>query len=173
MRPLAALTVALLPAAVHAQATIRFEAPKEWTAQGTTSSMRVAQYALPRAAGDAEDAELIVYYFGGSGGSVQANLDRWLGQMEQPDGRPSKAVAKTSKLTPNALQMTVLEVSGRYFAELSPGTPARHNKPGFRMKAVVIETPRGPYFVKLTGPERTVARWETAFDGFLKSARMQ
>ena len=173
MRPLAALTIALMSAAALAQATIRFDAPKEWTVQGTTSSMRVAQYALPKAAGDAEDAELIVYYFGGSGGSVQANLDRWLGQMEQPDGRPSKAVAKTSSLTANTLKMTVLDVTGRYVAEISPGSPARHNKPGFRMKAVVIETPRGPYFVKLTGPEKTVGRWESAFDAYLKSARVQ
>ena len=35
--------------------------------------MRVAQFALPRAASDAADAELVVYYFGGSGGSVNAN----------------------------------------------------------------------------------------------------
>ena len=172
MRPFTALTIALMSTAALAQATIRLDAPKEWMVQGTTSSMRVAQYALPRAAGDAEDAELIVYYFGGSGGSVQAKLDRWLGQMEQPDGRPSKVVAKTSSLTANTLTMTVLDVTGRYVAEISPGSPARHNKSGFRMKAVVIETPRGPYFVKLTGPEKTVGRWESAFDGFLKSARL-
>jgi hypothetical protein len=174
MKPTAALTLVLTTAAVAAQtAPIRFDAPQEWRAQGSTSSMRVAQYALPRATGDTEDAELIVYYFGGSGGSVDANLDRWLGQMEQPDGRPSKAVARTSSLTANGLTMTLLDVTGRYVAEISPGSPARHDKPGFRMKAVVIETPRGPYFVKLTGPEKTVARWSTAFDGFLKSARLQ
>jgi hypothetical protein len=173
MQRTATLIIVLTSTVALAQGTIRFDAPKEWTVQGTTSSMRVAQYMLPKAAGDAEDAELIVYYFGGSGGSVQANLDRWLGQMEQPDGRPSKAVAKTSSLTANTLKMTVLDVTGRYVAEISPGSPARHNKPGFRMKAVVIETPRGPYFVKLTGPEKTVTRWESAFDAFLKSARLQ
>ena len=100
----------------------------------------------------AEDAELIVYYFGGSGGSVQANLDRWLGQMEQPDGRPSKAVAKTSSLTANGLKMTVLDVTGRYVAEISPGSPARHNKPGFRMKAAVIETRARPVLREADGP---------------------
>lgn len=173
MRSIAACALVLLSTAASAQtAAIRFDAPKEWTTQGSTSSMRVAQYALPRAAGDTEDAELIVYYFGGSGGSVDANLDRWLGQMEQPDGRPSRAIAKTSTMTANGLKMTLLDVMGRYVAEISPGSAARHNKPGFRLKAVVIETPRGPYFVKLTGPEKTVARWDTAFDGFLKSARI-
>lgn len=166
--------VVITAATVSAQsATIRFDAPKEWTAQPATSWMRVAQYSLTRAPGDPEDAELIVYYFGGSGGSVQANLDRWLGQMEQPDGRSSTAVATTSSLTSNGLQITVLDVSGRYVAEMTPGSAARHNKPGFRMKAAVIETAGGPYFVKLTGPVKTVERWDAAFSAFLKSARYQ
>jgi len=156
--------------ALAAQGALSFTAPKEWIVQPSTSSMRVAQYALPRVAGDSEDGELIVYYFGGSGGSIEANLDRWIGQMEQPDGRPSKAVAKTSSLTANGLTMTVLDVSGRYVAEMAPGSGSRHNKPGFRMKAAVVETARGPYFVKLTGPAKTIERWDASFTGFLKSA---
>jgi hypothetical protein len=163
--------VALLSTAVIAQsATLRFDTPKEWTTMPSKSSMRVAQYALARAAGDAEDAELIVYFFGGSGGSVEANLDRWIGQFEQPDGRPSKSVANTSTLTANGLKITVLDVSGRYVAEMTPGSSTRHDKPGFRMKAAVIETPKGPYFIKLTGPAKTIERWNASFDAFLKSA---
>jgi hypothetical protein len=174
MRLLATLGwIAVMTAALAAQGALGFDAPKEWTAQPSTSSMRVAQYSLARAAGDSEDAEVIVYYFGGSGGSVDANLDRWLGQMEQADGKPSKAVAKTSTMTTNGLKVTVLDVSGRYVAEMTPGSPTRHNKPNFRMKAAVIETPKGPYFVKLTGPAKTVERWDTAFAGFLKSARFK
>jgi hypothetical protein len=111
-----------------------------------------------------------VYFFGGQGGSVQANLDRWLGQMEQPDGRPSKAVATTETLTVNGMKVTVLDVSGKYVAEMAPGSPARYNKPGFRLKAAVVETAGGPYFVKLTGPAKTIGRWNEAFTAFLKSA---
>ena len=160
-----------LAAALSAQgATLHLSAPKEWTVRPSSSAMRVAQYALPRAAGDSEDGELIVYFFGGQGGSVQANLDRWLGQMAQPDGRPSKAVATTETLTVNGMKITVLDVSGTYVAEMAPGSPTRHNKPGFRLKAAVVETGGGPYFVKLTGPAKTVERWNTAFAAFLKSA---
>lgn len=174
MRPIATLGwIAVMTAALVAQSALAFDAPKEWTTLPSTSSMRVAQYSLARAAGDGEDAELIVYYFGGSGGSVDANLDRWLGQMEQPDGKPSKAVAKTSTLAANGLKITVLDVTGRYVAETSPGSNTRLNKPGFRMKAAVIETPKGPYFVKLTGPAKTVERWDASFAGFLKSARVR
>jgi hypothetical protein len=158
-------------AALSAQSqTLRFTAPPDWTARPSSSSMRVAQYTLPRAPGDSEDGELIVYFFGGQGGSVEANLDRWLGQMEQPDGRPSKAVATTETLTVNGMKVTVLDVSGKYVAEMAPGSPTRYNKPGFRLKAAVVETAGGPYFVKLTGPAKTIERWNAAFANFLRSA---
>ena len=157
--------------AVSAQtATLHFTAPKEWIVKPSSSAMRVAQYALPRAAGDAEDGELIVYFFGGQGGSVQANLDRWVGQMEQPDGRSSKAVATTETLTVGGMKVTVLDVSGKYVAEMTPGSQTRYSKPGFRLKAAVVETAGGPYFVKLTGPAKTVERWNAPFATFLKSA---
>ena len=37
------------------------------------------------------------------------------------------------------------------------------------MKAAVVETPGGPYFVKLTGPDKTVVTWDASFQAFLKS----
>ena len=46
-----------------------------------------------------------------------------------------------------------------YVAEMSPGATARNNKPRFRLRAGVVETSNGPYFIKLTGPEKTVAKW--------------
>jgi len=152
---------------------LKFDAPQGWVTKAPASSMRVAEFALPKAAGDAEDASLVVYFFGaGQGGTVQANLDRWIGQVTQPDGRPSKDVAKTSRLTANGLAITVLDVSGTYVAETAPGAADRHNKPSFRLMAAVIDTREGPYFVKLTGPVKTVAQWHESVLTFLKSVRL-
>src|SRR6266700_1953632 len=65
---------------------LHYKVPEGWTAEKPTSGMRVAQYKLPKAAGDSEDALLVVYYFGqGQGGSAQANIDRWINQIQQPD----------------------------------------------------------------------------------------
>ena len=62
--------------------------------------MRVAEFTLPKVGSDAEDAAVIVYFFGSSqGGTVQANLDRWMTQVTQPDGRASKDVAKTTSFS--------------------------------------------------------------------------
>ena len=154
-------------------ATLTYSAPASWKPVATSSSMRVAQFAIPRAAGDAADGELVLYYFGGSGGSVEANIERWLGQMQQPDGKPSSAVAKRESRTVNTLKVTLVDVSGTYVAEMTPGAKERHNSPNFRLRAAVIETPNGPYFIKLTGPAQTIASAEKTFEQFLGTLKYQ
>ena len=115
----------------------------------------------------------MVYYFGGTGGSVEANVQRWISQFEQPDKRPSSDVARRESRTINGLTVTLVDVSGTYTAEMRPGAAEHFNKPGFRMRAAVIETPKGPYFVKLVGPQATVARWERGFAAFLDTIRFE
>ena len=136
--------------------------------------MRLAEFTLPKVASDPEDGTLTVYYFGSGGGSVQANIDRWIGQLAQPDGRASKDVAKTTTLaSKTGLKITLLDVSGTYVAEVTPGSTEHFNKPGFRQLAAVVDTPNGPHFVKVVGPAATVAKWEGSVISFLKSLRWE
>ena len=147
-----------------------FTAPDGWRQSPGSSSMRVAEFLLPRAAGDLEDAQLVIYYFGGSGGSIDANIQRWIAQMQQPDGRPVTDAARTTR-TVNGLAVTLVDVSGTYVAEMAPGATERHNKPHFRLRGGVVQTPDGPYFIKLTGPEKTVTTWDHAYEQFVGSFR--
>jgi hypothetical protein len=174
MTPLTALSVlSSISIAAFSAAGLTFTKPDAWKAVPSASSMRVAQFSLPRAAGDPADAELVVYYFGGTGGSVEANIERWVGQMQQPDGRPSSAVAKRSTRQVNGLRLTVVDVTGTYVAEMTPGSAQRHNSPNFRLRAAVVETAKGPYFIKLTGPAKTIAASEGAFETFLTSLKYE
>ena len=152
---------------------LTFITPDGWKSTPPTSSMRVAEFTLPRAAGDGEDAQLIVYYFGGSGGSVDANIQRWIGQFEQADGKPSSAVAKKESRKVNGLTVSLVDLSGTYTAEMAPGSTAHNNKPHYRMRAGVVDTPSGPYFIKLTGPAQTIAKWDAAFNQFVSSLKAQ
>jgi len=155
-------------------ATLKFDAPAGWVSKSPSSSMRVAEFTLPKAEGDSEDAALAVFFFGAAqGGSVQANIDRWIDQMTQPDGRSSKDAARTSTMTSHGLPITLVDVTGTYTAEMSPGSAEHFNKPGFRQCAAVVETPGGNYYVKLTGPVKTVAKWNDAFVAFLRSLRYE
>ena len=148
---------------------LRLSAPNGWSSEPAASSMRVAQYKLPRAQGDAEDASLVVYYFGqGQGGSVDANLERWAGQMGQTVDKSHK-----QSMTVNGLAVTLLDVTGTYTGDMSPGSGAGQSKPNTRLRAAVIETPKGPYFLKLVGPVKTVGHWEQEFLSFVKSSEFK
>ncbi len=148
-----------------------FTPPAGWQSRTASSTMRVAEFVLPGAEVKSQDGELVIYFFGGTGGDVEANIDRWLGQMQQPDGRASRDVAKRESKTVNGLKITTLDVSGTYVAEVRPGSTERHNSPGFRMRTAVVETPKGPYFLKLVGPAATIEKWNATFNTFLGSLR--
>jgi hypothetical protein len=153
---------------------LRFKMPDGWVSELPSSRMRVAQYKLPRADGDTEDASLVIYYFGPSqGGSVETNIDRWISQMERPGGGASKEKAKTEILTVNGLKVTTVDVTGTYTAETSPGSATHYNKPSYRLRGAVVETPKGFYFAKLVGPEKTVGHWNKAFSNYIKSFELK
>ena len=158
------------PAAMPAPASdvpgeLKFKMPEGWTSEPPSTSMRVAQYKLP---GDAGDASLVIYYFGqGQGGSVEDNFNRWVGQMQK-----TRDQAKTDKLTVNGMNVTLLDVSGTYSGDTMGGSGAGP-QPNSRMRAAVVETPKGGYFIKLVGPEKTVGRWDDSFMAFVKSAEFK
>lgn len=158
------------PAPQNPNGTLSYKAPEGWIVEQPTSSMRAAQYKLPKTAGDSEDAVLVLYYFGqGQGGATQANIDRWISQMDQPDGSDSKEKAKSETLTVNGMKVTMVDVTGTYSAEMAPGSGDFTSKPNYRLRAAVVETPKGSYFAKLTGPEKTIAHWDQAFRDYLNS----
>jgi hypothetical protein len=149
---------------------LRYTAPEGWVKEQPTSAMRVAQYKLPKAEGDGEDAALVVYFFGANqGGSVQANIDRWISQMQQTDGSAAKDKAKAETMTVNGLKVTTVDVTGTYTAEMAPGSGTMHNDANYRLRAAVIETPKGNYYLKLVGPAKTMGYWEQSVTAFVKS----
>lgn len=159
--------------AVSQKSELKFTVPAGWIEEPRSSSMRVAQYKLPKIAADTEDASLVLYYFGqGQGGTAAANVERWVDQMKQADGSAVKD-AKEERFETNGLKVTTVDVSGTYVAETAPGSGTLNNNPGYRLRAAVIETPKGSYFVKLVGPEKTVTQWNDSFLSYLKSFQVK
>lgn len=164
-----ACVVTLYDIAAAQKSELKFRVPAGWVEEERTSSMRVAQYKLARAAGNIEDASLVLYYFGqGQGGSTAANVERWIGQIKQADGSAAKD-PKQETFETNGLKVTTVDVSGTYVAETSPGSGTFHNKPAYRLRAAVVETPNGSYYLKLVGPEKTVTHWNDSFLSYIKS----
>jgi hypothetical protein len=162
----------LMTAAALAFAGLTYTAPPAWHTRPPASSMRVAEFVIPKAQGDPEDAELVIYYFGAGGvGSADANINRWIGQVQQPDHSDSKTKAKRAERTINGLKVTTVDVSGTYTAEMSPGATDHYNKPGYRVCAAVVETPQGAYYLKMTGPAKTVGAAQGDYEKLLSSLK--
>lgn len=151
-------------------AGLEFEAPSTWITETPSSSMRLAQYRLPHVEGDPEDGELAVFYFGGGGGSVQANVDRWIGQFSNPDGS-AVTNPRVSQRETNGIPLTLVDVRGTYHQAQGPMMAQSTAKENYRMLAAVAEGPGGPTFFKLTGPQPTVDHFQESFDSFLGTLR--
>lgn len=91
-----------------------------------------------------------------------------------PAGRAgSSKEAQVSPASSSRVTLTLVDVSGTFVAEVTPGSAEHFNKPGFRQVAVYVETTGGPYFVKVLGPVKTMAKWDASATAFLKSLRFE
>jgi hypothetical protein len=152
-------------AAPHDEGRLEWSDPSGWVRLPQTSPMRVATYRVPHAPADKEDAELAIFHFGGGqGGAVEANLERWEKQFS--DTKPGDA--KRSERKVNGLNAHLLEIASGTYAAMMPGQ-ASGPKAGFGMIAAVVETPLGSYFVKLTGPSKTVKANHDAYFRLLET----
>lgn len=150
------------PAAGAAGSSIDIDLPKSWVKQDPSSNMRIAQASIPGPGGPGEFA---VFFFGpGGGGSVEANIDRWVGQVETSDH------PKPETFESGGMKVTWVDVKGTLKAsQMGPAPSASMNDA--RLYGAVVEGPGGPWFFKATGPDKTLAPQRDAFVTMLKSVR--
>jgi hypothetical protein len=127
--------------------------------------MRLAQATIP---GPAGAGDLAVFYFGaGQGGNVEANIERWIDQVEAAPGTPKP---ERGTLDANGLKVSWVDVHGTLKPNamgMGPSTPVTNA----RLFGAVVEGPGGPWFFKVTGPDKTLAPQRDAFFAMLKTVR--
>ncbi len=155
------------PAAGPGLPAAHFKAPEGWQAEKPSSSMRLLQYRLPRADGDAEDGEVAV--FAGSMGTPAANIERWRGQFSGVEhGRDKIEEVKEGVKGP----VHLLDIAGQFGGGMGGGA-APHGGSGkglSRMIAAVVEHPAGAFYVKALGPPATLGKWESSIRAFILDA---
>jgi hypothetical protein len=125
--------------------------------------MRLAQALIP---GPGGPATMVVFFFGvGGGGGVQANLDRWEGQME------ASGLAERSQQTVDGLTVHRLLVRGTLLPSTMGAGPATP-EPDSVLIAAVVEGAGGPWFIKVTGPAATLDPQMEAWEAVLESLRL-
>jgi hypothetical protein len=149
---------------------IKFEVPETWKSSPPASQMRLAQLAVGPAKGDSEPAELVIFAFPGGAGSVEANLERWQQQFLDKEGNPPKIT--TEKRKGANVDVTYAECSGRYVAAMQPGSPKKYDKPNYRLLGAIVQTPQVGYFLKMVGPDATMKEAKPAFDGLIRSIKV-
>jgi hypothetical protein len=147
----------------QAPSRLAFALPAAWVKETPSSGMRLAQAKIP---GPAGPAELAIFFFGaGGGGTADANIDRWIGQIDQPAAPPKRGSFAT-----HGLGVTWVEVAGTMKPSTIGMGPATA-QPGSRLLGAVVEGPGGPWFVKVIGPDATVAAARPAFLEMLHGLR--
>jgi hypothetical protein len=147
-----------LPAATPT--TLKWTPPPRWQVAPNTSSMRLATYKIPHAAGDTEDAEMSVTQVGGG---VDANIDRWIGQFGDEGG---KNVKKT-KRTVGGLTVQIVEIQGKF----TNGMDQSGAKANWALLGAIVETPDMPHFFKMTGPSKTVLGARAELDALVDTLK--
>ena len=156
-----------------ADGKLAFTAPKGWTKKQPRSRIIEVEFEIPAAKGDENTGRFTVM---GAGGDIQANIDRWYGQFEQPGGGDPKDKAKVEKLTVAGKTVHYVDLAGTY--KDAPAGPFAGGKTikreNYRMLAAIVETKEaGNYFLKFYGPKATVAENEKAFKEMLDSLRVK
>jgi hypothetical protein len=135
---------------------IEWTAPARWKSVPNPSAMRLATYKIPHAAGDAEDPELSITQVGGS---VDSNIERWIGQF---DAAGQKSAKKTTKKVKD-WKVTFVEIEGAFSGGMSGGGP----QSGWALLGAIVETPGMPHFFKMTGPAKSVKAARAELEGMI------
>ena len=139
---------------------LQLKAPAGWARKKPQTSIVEYEFAVPAAKGDTTDGRLTVM---AAGGGVEANIDRWYGQFTQPDGGNTRERAKVKQIKAGGQDVHLVDISGTFKDQRGPMAPAVE-RPKYRMLAAIIATKTaGNYFIKLYGPEHTIADQEKAF----------
>ena len=141
-----------------------FKRPADWEWVEVSSSMRAAQLKVNDAKSK-ESAEIVFFYFGpGNAGGVKANVDRWLGQFQEPR---EKISAKIDETTVGKTKVTYVQAEGTYSSGM-PGGP-KTPLPNHALLGAIVEGGEGSVFIRLTGPMALAKSSQAEFKKMVES----
>ncbi len=99
-----------------------------------------------------------------AGGTVEANMQRWIGQFRL--GRDADGADAIKKETTKAAPLVIhrLDIAGTYFDMVRGPIGPKQERPDYRMLGAMIETPsEGTWYIKFYGPQALVETEAAAF----------
>ena len=126
--------------------------PRSWKEEKPSSRMRALQYGIAAVDGDGGPAELSVFNFKG-GGTVDQNIKRWIDQFDAAGRKQQLFKGKTA-----SGNYWLADISGTYNKSIGPPILRKtQSEPGSRVIAMIVTGKQGVLYLKLAGPDKTVA----------------
>jgi hypothetical protein len=146
--------------------------PATWKAKENPGQFRVYQFTLPKEKGDQYDGDLIVFFFNkGQGGTVESNITRWKGMITPPEGKKIDDVSKIEEIKIGSAKAIIFDATGTYLIKARPMDTTGEKRENYRLIAAQLDTPNGPYFIRATGPAKTMEAHKKGFDEWLKGMK--
>lgn len=143
----------------HAEeAPLAYELPAGWKKEAA-SEFRTLNFSF----GEDGEGEC---YVSRAGGGLEANLNRWRGQMGLA-AASAEGLQALPKRKLFGMEATYAELDGEFKA-----MGAAEPKPNYRMVGLVLSLPDVSFFVKMTGPKELVIANEGNFSKFCGSLRL-
>jgi hypothetical protein len=142
---------------------MRWDLPEGWSQVPPSSPMRLAEYRVPSPEPGGAPAEVSVFHLGPAALAVDETLQRWAASFDGAADRAEQPKRSQRRAGPNVVH--VVEASGTYkptgMGMESADKATEH--PGWSLVGAIVETPVGPYYFKLLGPQTTVHGAREAF----------
>jgi hypothetical protein len=113
--------------------------------------------------GEKGEGECYLSAIPGNAGGLDANVNRWRGQMGQTPLTPDE-LGRLPKKTFLGRDAVFVEIEGDF-----KGMGATEAQKGYRMVGLVQQAPEFTLFVKMTGPKELILQQQGAFDQFCQS----
>jgi hypothetical protein len=144
--------------------------PRHWVNKIPAVTFIEHEFTVPSTVEGEPDARIT---FMAAGGGVKANIERWIRQFRLPPGQDRNQAVVQKQLDIIGQKVHIVDVSGTYLEAVGAMMERVIERNAYRMLGAIIECDDGfLYFVKLYGPEKTVAENESAFHAMINSLQV-
>lgn len=154
-----------------AEGSLVLEAPEAWAMVKPANRLIEQELSVAPAEGiEVAAARLTTMQ---AGGSVDANLARWIGQFRGNEGGADRSATKIDKIDVDGMKVTLIELGGTYMESMRGPFGPKTPRDNYRLVGAIVETGIvGNYFFKLIGPDEVVSVSAEEFRTMIKSLKI-
>lgn len=151
--------------------TLKSDTPADWKAEKPANRLRSHQFKIASGEEGVADAEVIV--MPESKPKPDKEFPRWKTQFVVPDGMKIEDIAKETKFEVSGATVHLLDISGTWKYKERPFDPKskEETKPEYRVVWGIVIVKDEATHVRLSGPEKVIAKQFPAFEKWLKSIK--